>query len=193
MQKGIIMTKKEPLLVLPTGLPSSGKSTICRFLEEKYNFVRLCPEEERNRIYGVKNFDEFKRKFGENYKYKDQEVIRKIELRRDNALRKGENVVIDVFAANYYTRRDWFMERGFYRHKPESNFLIYLISDPEVLVQREIKRGRNPEDIKKFVSDAKWSAPTLYEELYTFLPYTNNSEQDLEEIMQQLPQHMGPI
>ena len=191
MQELIKMTEKTSLLVMPAGLPSSGKSTICRYLETEFDLLRLGPEEERSRIYGIKNFDEFKKRFGENYKSEDQKVIKSVEIKRDLALKEGKNVVIDVFAATYYTRRDWFAENGFYRHKPESNFLVYIISNSEVLAQREIERKRDSEAIKKFISASRWSTPGLNEPLYTFLHYTNDSKEDLDFIMQQLPKDLG--
>ncbi len=95
-------TSQIPRVVLMSGMPGAGKTTLARALEEKGMF-RLCPDEEMWRRYGRYGTD-FPR--GE-FRVREAPVLDDVSLEMENRVKSGSHVVVDHGFWTVDDRRSW--------------------------------------------------------------------------------------
>ena len=167
--------KKTNLLVL-TGYPTCGKSTVSKFLEQELGYTRLSGDDISIEL------------FGHTYPYTENEdperIWETIYQRRDQALRDGQNVVIDTTGYNEQRRRELFdtpteVER----------YLGWLQVNPETISRRQEGRQWNQDSVDQWKSYVGWEDPR--QNGYRFLVYQNNSPEDLEQIKTDLRKQLS--
>ncbi len=143
-------------LVVFSGWPSSGKTTIAKGLESRKTGY-VSTDETRDRIYpGM---------FPLDIKYPSgwEAIWKSVCDQRDAHIMAGNNVVIDSCGQNSYIRGKFLYvlaERPYVRKT-----VVFLDTDEEELVHRERQRGRDIAAIKR-IKDAMltdWETPSQEE------------------------------
>jgi len=138
-------------LVLLTGLPASGKSTVAERLASQYGFLTLSTDELRQSI-----FRQTYEKLVEDGKLKE-EVIRKImDYSKLQILSQGFNLVIDTSAPTEKFRRRM-LELPETLDQIVNKYLLYIKSDETILLSRSRMR-RDSEDRIRNIQQF-WSEP----------------------------------
>jgi len=149
-------------LVLLTGLPAAGKSSVAEIMAEKYGFAILSTDDLRRLL--------FREDYGEtrkNGKAKEETVRRFLDFSKIPVLSQRFNLVIDASSpTDKFRRRMLNLPEDLEREIDK--YLLYVRSDDSVLYTRQEARGRTNEAIE--VIRGYWHKPqngiagtTLYE------------------------------
>ena len=158
-------------LVVFTGYPTCGKSTLSKFLDHDLGFIRLSGDEISEEL------------FGHTYPYaggEDPERIwDTIYRRRDRLLAKGKNVVIDTTAYDERRRSELFAASA-----QTEKYLVWLQVSPETMAGRAKGREWAEDDIELWKAQVGWEDPQKGG--YHLLVYANDVPDDLERIKSDL-------
>ena len=165
---------KKPKLVVLTGYPTCGKSTVSRFLGQM-GYTRFSGDKISIEL------------FGHTYPYKNDEdperIWRRIYQRRDESLKRGENVVIDTTAYDEQRRKKLFDTQT-----PVDKYLVWLQVNSQTMNKRAEGRQWTEDSIKQWKNFVGWEDPKQND--YQLLVYQNNSQEDLKNIKGDLIQQM---
>lgn len=154
-------------LVVLTGFPTCGKSTVSRFLEQDMGFSRLSGDDISVEL------------FGHTYPYSGNENPERIWdtvcKRRDQLLEEGRNVVIDTTAYNEQRRTVLFDTV-----KETENYLIWLQVSSKSVEKRTSRREWKDDDINKWKNHVEWEDPKSNG--YHLVIFHNNDPEDLKRI-----------
>ncbi len=165
-----------PTLVVLSGVPRSGKTTLARFLHEQHGFRHVSADQVR---------DEYGMKFGAEDP-REALVNHAVQYRALEGLMMQQDVVIDS-TAMFFKQRQLYFELARYAlgrlyPVPARRLLVSLAVDESVWEQRLRDAGRTPQ-YKSFyfgrfhpVGDDEAAA------LDGHLQFANNSTDDLETI-----------
>ena len=160
-----------PRLVILTGYPTCGKSTVSKFLVQSEGYKRLSGDDISIEL------------FGHTYPYRENEdperIWQTIYQRRDTLLEEGKDVVIDTTAYNEEMRN-----KLFDAPTQSDKYLVWLQVNPETMNKRQEGRGWTPESIGEWKKVVGWEDPR--QNGYKILVYRNNSTEDLERIKSDL-------
>jgi predicted kinase len=165
-----------PRLVVTTGYPGSGKSTVAEYLTQRHNFVRLSTDTLRDMLYAARYTDISERVRGED---KESLVWKVLSDAKLTFLHEGLDVVIDSTAPNIPVRR------SLLRTAPLNGvekYLLYIQVDKPVLKYRnEILQGV-PDQTPMW--DGFWQPPwcRVPGEDYTLVQHVNNTTEDKENL-----------
>ena len=170
-------------LVVFTGYPHSGKTTIANFLK-KYGFVRLEIDQIRKELFG--------KGFPETNDNQERMARLTFQYRKADLLVSEKSVMLDSCSMSKTDKDESFLVPKFVEgslRKNESKIKKYLLY---VDVNRKILLHRNfsykTRDNKKFLDllpnlDKYWQDPKSYKSKdVKLLVYKNNTNQDLEKI-----------
>jgi predicted kinase len=157
---------KIPKLVVLTGYPTCGKSTVSKFLAEDLGFTRLSGDDISIEL------------FGHTYPYKGCEdperIWEAIYQRRDALLKSGKDVVVDTSAYSENRRKYLFSTP-----LESDRYLVWLQVNPETMNKRQESRKWMIDSIYRWKNDVGWEDPR--QNGYKFLAYQNNFPEDLEQ------------
>jgi len=162
-------------LVVLTGYPHSGKTTIAEFLV-KHRFKRLELYEIRQKLFG---------EWWPLQDDKEREARLFFQFQKSDLLAEGKNVVLDSCAISNIDRLESFLIPNFVSTKFKiKKYLLYLDTDKKILLERNLDdKERNKKtfwEILKTV-DKYWENPKTYKNKDAKrLVYKNNNRQDLE-------------
>ena len=164
-------------LVVLTGYPHSGKTTIAEFLV-KHRFKRLELYEIRQKLFG---------EWWPLQDDKEREARLFFQFQKSDLLAGGKNVVLDSCAISNIDRLESFFLPKFASTKFKINkYLLYLDTDRKILLKRNL--GDKERDKKTFweilkTVDKYWQNPKTYKgKSVKLLIYKNNNLKDLEKI-----------
>lgn len=133
-------------LVVFTGFPATGKTTLAKKLMNEEGFARLSTDDLRNQLY-EKNYGQLK---DENLGKEKEEAVRDIMgLSKNKLLKRGVNVVIDSSAPNKKLRNKFLYTNV----KNIDNYLVHIYSDIEILKNRQKERGKEESIIEDFLNE----------------------------------------
>jgi predicted kinase len=157
---------KEPKLVVLTGYPGCGKTTLSNFLVKKMDFVLLSGDMIAIELFGhVYPFKE-----GENPELIWETVCR----RRDELLKDGKSVVIDTTAYNNNRRADLLSTDVL-----ADKYLVWLQVSPNILESRLSGRKWTQDSTEKWKLLVGWEDPNPSSG-YILLLFKNDNQEDLE-------------
>ena len=170
-------------LVVFTGYPTCGKSTLSRFLDQDLGFIRLSGDEISEEL------------FGHTHPYADnedpEEIWKTIYRRRDRLLAKGRDVVIDTTAYDEQRRSGLFAASA-----QTEKYLVWLQVSPETMARRAKGREWTADDMELWKAQVGWEdpqeGPCLPQQTkpqeggYHLLVYANDVPDDLERIKSDL-------
>lgn len=166
---------KNPKLVVLTGYPTCGKSTVSKFLAQSLGYTRLSGDEISIEL------------FGHTYSYKDDEnperIWERIYKRRDEGLKEGRNLVIDTTAYNERMRK-----RLFDTQTPADKYLVWLQVNLKTMNKRTVERQWTENSIEQWKNYVGWEDPK--QNGYQLLVYQNNNPNDLGSIKDELRKQM---
>lgn len=162
---------KKPKLVVMSGYPSSGKTTIAEYLEKEFGFSYIGSDDLRKKLYG-KGFPELERE-------KELDMWDILYCLKTARLYDGLDVVIDSTAPTNEYRKSLLDTKI-----PAEKYLLVLDVDRPVLESRERKRRG---DIKAILQwDTFWDNPEPSQSDYEVLLYKNNTPEDRDDIYSNL-------
>ena len=128
-------------LVLLTGLPATGKSTVAVKLAKDYGFVVLSTDELRQSLFR-EDYGELRKKGKER-----EEIVRKVlDSSKIQVLSGGFDLVIDASApTNKFRKRMLELPKDLEQAVEKS--LLHLRADESILYSRQKARGRTGEAI----------------------------------------------
>lgn len=166
----------KPHLVLVSGFPRSGKTTLTRFFENQLGFARTSLDEVSEELHGWKDLSH--KETDPRWKEKKKEALDAVRQNIWSALREGKSIVVDA-AASHERKRDWFFQVPKDVGDVEK-ILIVLTTDPETLTQRGREAGRTNDAVASWSN--YWEEPSG--EGYRIIPLESSTLQDLETNMQ---------
>ena len=168
-----------PYLITTTGYPSAGKSQLVNYLTEEHNFTRLSTDQFRDIFYD-QNFIELKDDIkGE---VKESSIWEILQYSKFNFLSKGLDVVVDVTAPDNDTRKYLLSTQiSNNQYIPAIKYLAWINTNKEIINQRNIKRGRNNNIIKRW--DEKWENPEESKD-YKIIKFNGNTPKDRENMFE---------
>jgi len=170
----MIMT---PRLVVLSGYPSSGKTTIARYMQRELGFERVASDDLRLMLFGVAHPELMK---DPEYNLKEWEILWPlIDRGKAYLLTIGRDVVVDSTAAFNDLRRTLLNTRYGNVEIPAEKYLAIIHVDKEVLRQRD-----HPDAIETW--NSFWNEPESNPIGYEVLSYVNNTPEDREAIQRDL-------
>jgi len=175
--------KKTNLVVL-TGYPHSGKTTVAKFLV-KHGFVRLELDEVRRELFGkgfphISNEEEREARLWFHYK--------KIDL-----LSRGKSVVLDTCSTTNTDRlENLLLPESLPKKLKVKKYLICISVSRSILEKRNLEdKARDRKLFRKVFRDIDkhWDNPRTYKDWQSnaeILFYKNNNLKDLEKIKRSL-------
>ena len=160
-----------PILLVTSGYPLSGKTTLTKDME-KYGFERISAEDIREKTFG-KTIEEIRPE-------EEEEVWKKVLEKRDEALKKGVSVCIDSVSPDNKSRLR-FLELNKNLEKTTQKALVIIYADRERLLDRGRHRDKRiTEALKriKFV-EKLWQKPADFPGVKV-LKYKNNSRKEYD-------------
>ncbi|MBI4176222.1 MAG: ATP-binding protein [Candidatus Aenigmarchaeota archaeon] len=160
-------------LVVMTGVPASGKSTVAKFLEESKGYSRISGDDISVEL------------FGHTYPFSEGEdtglIWNVIYRKRDEALSDKRNVVIDTTAYSQFRRRELLNIHGLpMPYSLAQHHLLWLKVTPDIINDRTGQKGWSENTVLKWMNDVMWEPPRR--DKYRLLEYDNNTPDDLERI-----------
>ena len=170
-----------PRLVVLTGYPTSGKSTIARYMQDELGFCKIGTDDIGEMLYG-KSFPGV---------LQDEQGELKESIMRYGSyhlkmllISEGFDTVLDVTAPTNDIRRQWLDTKHVNGEFPAEKYLMTLRVDKEELLRRPF-----PEIVPFW--DKHWEEPEENPVGYELLLYRNNTPQDREVIYADLKQRFG--
>lgn len=120
--------KTLPKLVMPIGISGSGKSSWMREMFSKGGYVVISPDKVRKELTGdISNHEH------------EEEVWKNVERATANALKRGDNVILDATNVNTEKRREFIKKMP--PHRPFAK--IFNVSPKEAIkrVKKDIAKG----------------------------------------------------
>lgn len=150
-----------PRLVVLTGLPASGKSTLAAALASRLGMVRLSTDLERKRAVGLRPTDRADAGFAEGIYTPGRTRLTYAALRRSAArwIRRGVSVVLD---GTHATRSQRGLGRALAKRLGARFLLIETRCSEAEVPRRLARRASDPRD----PSDATWGIYTRMREAY---------------------------
>jgi len=176
-----------PSLVVLTGYPSSGKSTLSKYLQKEYDFTVISADDLRHSMFGEGYFN---LKELPNGNLKEDLVWQMIGRGKMEALNRGLDVLIDTTAMVDEVRYLHLDTTIPYKGSLIANkYLLWVDTDREVIGERNLKRGRSNDPLKWW--DEHWTDPVLGNDNCLLLRLRNNTEEDLQRIYDALDKEFG--
>lgn len=154
-----------PKLVVLTGYPSSGKTTVSKFLSEELGYARV----------GVDDVVDGARMDQDEVEFMLWPMV---TGSRNNWLSQGKNVVVDSPAASRELR-----EYLFETCVPCQKYLVWMRTSPGENYSRKSQQVWTRNDIEKWKAGG-WEDPQPGS--YTLLVYPNDTQEDLGKIKEDL-------
>jgi dTMP kinase len=142
------------MIIAIEGMDGAGKTTICKYIEEKYGFVNVeKPTKYMFEKNGKIDYDAFNKELQKIYKSDNK--IRSTFFGAGNLLAvtkfRGRNIVLDRhFASNYFWNGDICLDKYFeelIRVCGKPDITIFLHATPQTRYKRLLKRDRNDLDL----------------------------------------------
>lgn len=167
-----------PDLVVLTGYPSSGKSTVSKYFQKEYDFTIISADDLRHSMFGEGYFNLKEIPKGD---LKEDLVWQMIDYAKMSALRKGLDILIDT-TAMVDEVRDVHLNTTINGQGSilANKYLIWVDTDRNVIGERNIKRGRSNDPLKWW--DDNWTDPEIVKENCLLFRLRNNGEEDLQRI-----------
>jgi len=160
-----------PKLVVLSGYPYSGKTTLSSFMVDELGFLRVGIDQLIKMIY---NHERLNRSFRDCYTREVralwQQPFNDIKMQ---FLQAGYDTVVDS-AAPFNENRRSILHTG---DIPVEKYLIFLSVDPDILRQRSMQAMGREYDLQNWVTGGTWEEPLSAEELgcKDVLTYPNNT------------------
>jgi predicted kinase len=175
-----------PYLVVLTGYPRSGKSTVRDHLVDTCGFSYVSSDEICKGVASGLDFAAYH----DHPLYQEMEdvVFFQMNLQKLRSLHEGNNTVVDCTAMNHTVRSFLLNTKTSLGNTPANKSLVWLQADRDILRARSIQAGREVDTMPHW--DEHWEDPVPSEE-YRLLTYTNNTSEDLERMLQDLTVRFG--
>ncbi|MFH1630748.1 MAG: AAA family ATPase [Candidatus Aenigmatarchaeota archaeon] len=165
-------SERTPKLIVLTGFPTTGKTSIALFIERYLGFAMLSADEIAKGIFGHGHpFGE-----GEN----PRKIFETVFRRRDRFLNQRRDVVIDSGATTDDQRKSFFSTPV-----KTVNYLIWIQAKSEILEKRLKDRPWVTQGLDELVKEQRWRDPREKTD-YELLIYENNDERDMRHIKEDL-------
>ena len=167
----------EPVLVVVSGLPGTGKSYFSRKLAEKVGFLILESDALRKALFPSPTYSSI-----ESYR-----LFRAIRLLIEKLLKRGISLILDATNLSEQSRKQ------FYNIADRLNVRLVLVrveAPAEVVWQRMQSRPGDPEDR----SDADW---TVYQQMLSSVDeikrdhYVVDTSQDITQVIDEITGDIG--
>lgn len=167
----------KPTLVVTTGYPCSGKSTVSAYLNRIFDFMVVSSDDLRKDLFNISDFLEFLRK-DKRARQKENVLWNVVNTAKCEALHSGLDVIVDSCASAHISRADLLSTENLNVQK----YLLYLKVKKDILMQRNKDKGRkDPITLwEKYWQEPKPSRG------YTLLAYNNNTAEQLRYIFKDL-------
>jgi len=169
-------------LVVFTGYPHSGKTTIANFLV-KHGFLRLEIDQIRKELFG-RGFP--------NVNDEEERLARlTFQYRKADILASGKSVMLDSCSISKVDRQENFLIPDFVENSLRKQkmklrkYLIFLDVKRKIIIKRNISDNREKKALLDILGkiDKSWQDPKSYNSKdVKLLVYKNNTKQDLENI-----------
>lgn len=175
---------KKPYLVLTAGYPCAGKSQAAGFLRDELGFIKLSSDNLREDLYGVKDFDKYKKEPG--FKEKESLLFSLIGDGKLRSLYNGFDVVIDSTATYDDSRAFLFNTMTRQGELLVDRSLLHIKARDDIIRARNRAKGRDNDVVEEW--GREWEEPTgeTHGITYNVIPYDNNEPDDLEAMLKDL-------
>ncbi|MCB1114108.1 MAG: hypothetical protein KDK62_05065 [Chlamydiia bacterium] len=150
-----------PIMVLFSGTPGMGKSTVAKELESVFKGIRFSTDETRIM------FRE------EGVEFSHLPDYSEYVLRRLNAVSPNRFIILDRSTDRSFDRLEAFMQE-----LETPYFLIRMIVPREIVEERILSRGINPEGNLRILDNC-WKDYEAFNETHTFDYLFDNKEEDI--------------
>lgn len=167
-------------LIVTTGYPCSGKSTVAKYLEDSLHFVRISTDDLRQKMYSVEDYPSFSK--SPDFNEREALIWDVLEEQKADALERGKDVVVDVSAPKNKVREK-LLEVSIalrFLKVPINRYLLYLDVCKDILKRRNIQKGRTNDPVAEW--SPYWEEPKQGK-TYQILKYENNTQDRLAEIL----------
>jgi predicted kinase len=139
-------------LLVFTGLPCSGKTTLARALCQEPSYLRVSTDELRTSLYG-KTYEQLRFSERSDEREKEDYVRHLVDVIKEDGLANSYNVIVDSSAPNTGMRKRFLDSQV----QGIRKYLINLIAPIDVIRQRVIERYGNT-DVLDFLIE-RWEEP----------------------------------
>jgi predicted kinase len=169
-------------LIITTGFPSSGKSTITQYLKEQFDYAVFSTDEFRKMMFGITDFHQFQQ--DPKYIQKETSIAHTIHAGKQYALLQGLNVIIDSTAMNNQIR-NYLLHTNLPPLSIQKTIIYMQVTD-DILQERNKQKGRTNDVVKEW--KLKWEDPIspTTDSDYELVTYQNNTKMDLDHILKDI-------